>query len=283
MKLLEIIHTHLYFFLKRILFGGRYILIDYPVFPKPHWGRAHPILENLISKNKEEYLSTLHSFLPFCDSLANSPGWKMPKNRYFGGLDAVVLYGMISTLKPHRYVEIGSGFSTVFAASAKKDYSPDTRIICIDPNPRANISKYCDEFIRTKLEDLDLSFFSCLEKGDILFIDNSHRVFTNSDVTTLFFDVFPYLKDGILIEMHDIFLPQDYPSEWNNRFYSEQYLIGAYIMGGNRGMEIIMPDAYMLQNNLVPEKMNKFGLHGGSFWFITKSSDTIEEPQQFPK
>jgi len=267
MNFYETIHTHLYFFLKRIFFGGRYILIDYPVYPHPHWDKAHPILEKIIAKDTEKYISILQTFIPYCGRLSESPGWTMPKNFYFGGLDAVVLYGMISAYKPKRYIEIGSGFSTIFAASAKNHNSPDTKIVCIDPNPRANISQYCDEFIKERLEDMDLSFFSGLEKGDILFIDNSHRVFTNSDVTTLFFDVFPYIKEGVFIELHDILLPKDYPKEWNNRFYSEQYLIGAYIMGGCSGMEIIMPDAFLVQNDLIPSDFRKFGVDGVSFWF----------------
>ncbi len=273
MNIFQILKIHAYFFCKRIVYGGRYILIDYPVYPKPHWGKCHPILDRIISFNKDAYLSLLQSFIPLCDDLSHSPAWKIPKNHYFGGLDAVVLYGFISTVKPEKYVEIGSGFSTAFAASAKKDHSPNTQIICIDPHPRANIQPYCDLFVHERLEDMDLSFFSTLQNGDILFIDNSHRVFTNSDVTTLFFDVFPYLHEGVLIEMHDICLPQDYPEEWNNRFYSEQYLIGAYILGGYMGMEIVMPNAYMIQNNQIPEEIKKFGLHGVSFWFRKTKSD----------
>ena len=73
--------------------------------------------------------------------------------------------------------------------------------------------------------------------------------------------------------MHDIFLPCDYPKEWNNRYYSEQYLIGAYLLGGKNNWEIIMPDAFMLQENLVPEEMKKFGLHGGSFWFKIRKEE----------
>lgn len=273
MSFFDTIKRHGYFFCKRIIFGGQYLYIDYPVEPRPHWKNGHSILKDMISSDKERYLTTLKSFLPYCENLAKSPGWKIPKNRYFGGLDAVVLYGLVSTIKPGKYVEIGSGFSTIFASSAKKDYSPDTQIICIDPSPRSIINDYCDTFIRKRLEDIDLSFFSSLNENDILFIDNSHRVFTNSDVMTLFFDVFPYLKNGVIVEMHDIFLPCDYPKEWNDRYYSEQYLIGAYLLGGKRNWDIIMPDAFMLQENLVPEEMEKFGLHGGSFWFKIRNED----------
>ena len=41
--------------------------------------------------------------------------------------------------------------------------------------------------------------------------------------------------------MHDIFLPWDYPEEWRDRFYNEQYLLLSYLLGGADGDEIILP------------------------------------------
>ncbi len=32
--------------------------------------------------------------------------------------------------------------------------------------------------------------------------------------------------------VHDIFLPDDYPPEWADRYYSEQYLLAAWLLGG---------------------------------------------------
>jgi hypothetical protein len=95
------------------------------------------------------------------------------------------------------------------------------------------------------LEDCDLTVFSKMESGDILFFDGSHRVFTNSDVTVLFFDILPRLKPGILVHLHDIFLPSDYPAVWNGRLYSEQYLLGAMLLCGNAPFKTILPNYFV--------------------------------------
>ena len=41
--------------------------------------------------------------------------------------------------------------------------------------------------------------------------------------------------------MHDIILPCDYPEHWRDRFYNEQYLLLAYLLGGADGDEIVLP------------------------------------------
>ena len=37
-----------------------------------------------------------------------------------------------------------------------------------------------------------------------------------------------------MVGVHDIFLPHDYPSDWLKRFYSEQYLLASWLLGGTR-------------------------------------------------
>jgi len=46
-------------------------------------------------------------------------------------------------------------------------------------------------------------------------------VFQNSDATVFFLDVLPRLKPGVVVHVHDIFWPFDYPSIWRARYYSE--------------------------------------------------------------
>jgi hypothetical protein len=53
-------------------------------------------------------------------------------------LDAIVLYAMIRPHKPAKYLEVGSGVSTYYAAEAAKLNARDGRpmqVTCIDPNP----------------------------------------------------------------------------------------------------------------------------------------------------
>ncbi len=81
---------------------------------------------------------------------------------------------------------------------------------------------------------MDLALFRELQAGDVLFIDSSHRCFMNSDVTVLFLEVLPNLPPGVLVQVHDIFIPYDYPREWVERYYAEQYLLSCYLLLGVR-------------------------------------------------
>jgi len=246
--------------------GGQRITLDYPVQPKPHWtDKPHAALDQLFARHRDEFAARLQSYLPLAKALRAETALQW-KNGWFEGLDAIMVYAVISTHRPKRFIEIGSGYSTTFAAAAKRTHSPDTRITSIDPHPRAEINALCDDVIRQPFETTDLAVFSALEKDDVLFIDSSHRVFTNSDVTTVFLDVIPYLKPGVLIQVHDIFLPRDYPAAWNNRFYSEQYLLAAYLLGGHQGTELFMPVAYVTEHDLLPPGLAQFGRGGVSFW-----------------
>src|SRR4029453_9997100 len=108
----------------------------------------------------------------------------------------------IASLKPNLLIEVGSGYSTRFARAAIQANSPATRLISIDPSPRAEISLLCDESIKTPLEDVNQGVFARLQSGDILFIDNSHRAFQNSDVTVFFVEILPNLPKGCVLHIH---------------------------------------------------------------------------------
>jgi len=143
--------------------------------------------------------------------------------------------------RPRRYIEIGSGNSTKFARKAIDAFDLETQVISIDPQPRAEMDKLCDQVLRIPAEDLPTSFIEAIGADDMLFIDNSRRAFPNSDVTVFFLEVLPGLPAGTLYGLHDIFLPNDYPTEWLNRHYSEQYMLGAYLLGGGDGDNILFP------------------------------------------
>ena len=102
--------------------------------------------------------------------------------------------------------------------------------------------------------------------------------FQNSDVTVSFLQILPKLKPGILLGFHDIFLPNDYPVEWADRYYSEQYLLAAYLLGGHRGTKIFLPAFDVSQRHELAERVNtiwdipelgRVELHGGAFWLLT--------------
>ena len=196
-------------------------------------------------------------------------------NTWFPPFDGAALYSLIAENKPRRYIEVGSGISTRFARQAIVDLKLDTRIISIDPHPREDVSGLCDEFIVSPMEDVSEAFWRTLDSTDMVFIDNSHRSFPGSDVTVFFTEVLPALPAGVLYGIHDIFLPNDYPSSWNPRFYNEQYLLMMYLLGGASSDEIVLPVAWAasqpaLMESLAPimVRIQAHGLsfHGGSFW-----------------
>jgi predicted O-methyltransferase YrrM len=205
-------------------------------------------------------------------------------------MDAVALCGMLFEFQPKRFIEVGSGYSTKFARRTIEDHSLRTLITSIDPKPRAEIDKLCDSVIRQPLEELDLGVFDGLEPGDFLFIDSSHRTFSNSDVTVAFLDVLPRLRAGVVVHFHDIFWPYDYLPEWSDRYYSEQYLLGSYLLG-DRGTEVkvLQPNAFIVRDSELAAICKPFleiagirrpynaisspyGMAGSSFWFQTITS-----------
>lgn len=238
--------------------GYQVVFLDYPVHPEPRWGYGkppHPAIAALLERGREQYRAELESFLALRDSLVRIPypadtQYSDPLGAYWQtnwlpGLDAVALYGMLAVGKPTRYLEVGSGHSTMWAARAIRDHALPTQITSIDPRPRYKIDPLCERVIRQPLERVDPATFDALEAGDILYIDGSHRVFTNSDVTVTFLELLPRLKRGVIVELHDIALPYDYPPDWADFYFSEQYMLAAWLLGGGAGYEVIFPAAYV--------------------------------------
>ncbi len=246
--------------------------------------RAHPRLAAIIGSGADEYRGVLEGFLAHRDALAaieshpaspEQPAWV---NDYIPGLDGVALYCFVADGRPAHYVEVGSGNSTKFVRRAIRDLDLATEIVSIDPHPRAEVDALCDEMIRLPVEDADLAVFDRLAAGDILFVDNSHRAFQNSDATVMLTEVIPALPAGVLVGIHDIFLPEDYPPQWADRYYSEQYLLAAWLLGGGGGCEIVLPAHYIRSIPdldtmcdpiwSAPEHAD-VQRHGGAFWLRT--------------
>jgi hypothetical protein len=228
------------------------IELEYPVNPRPRWGYdhpPHPELARLIGSGRDRYAERLRSLLPLVEELAQIPfesDGREPRwlNTYFQGLDAVSLYGFLVERKPATYLEVGAGHSTRFARRAIERHGLSTRIASIDPSPRAALEGLADEHVQTPLEDADLSLFDQLTSGDLLMIDGSHRVFMNSDVTVFFCEILPRLPSGLLVYVDDIFLPWDYPPQLGGHWWSEQYLLAAWLLAGDR-LEVTLPNFWV--------------------------------------
>ena len=268
------------------LFKGYYpIFLDYPFEPSPRYGGgkpAHPQLEAMFAAGADAYRALLGEFLRYEEQLLRIPA-QMPRdsaepcwiNNWLDGLDTFALYGFIASRRPRLYLEIGSGYSTKVVRRAISDHSLATRLTSVDPHPRAEIDALCDEVIRQPMQDLPLERFDALAAGDILFVDGSHRVFMNSDVTALFLDVLPRLRPGVLVHIHDIYLPFDYPARMADRYYSEQYLLAAALLAGHRGFKVTLPGHYAASTPLLAQVLDAFWSRaemkdvprgGTSFW-----------------
>ena len=82
---------------------------------------------------------------------------------------------------------------------------------------------------------MDLSVFDALSANDILFVDSTHVSKTGSDVNHLFFEILPRLASGVLVHLHDIFFPFEYPQDWvlGGRSWNEIYMLRAFLQYNN--------------------------------------------------
>jgi Methyltransferase domain len=268
------------------------IEVDYEYHPANRGRYRHMV--KLLSHYEDTYCAFLSSAMSYVSSFEKIPIDADPatvtpfwQNGWIPGLDAVSLYTTVAKYNPRFYVEVGSGNSTKFVRRAIADNGLRTRMISIDPMPRAEINSIVDTAIRKPLEDVSLDTFQPLQSGDVVFLDNSHRAFQNSDVTVFFTEILPVLPSGVIYGLHDIFLPQDYPKEWAPRFYNEQYLLHAYLIGGRGGDDILFPAAYVTEakeGSKLRDLMNKLfdkpplsnaGQHGGCFWLSKSPSPSL--------
>jgi len=187
-----------------------------------------------------------------------TPFWS---NDYFHPGDARLAYAMVARFRPKRIIECGCGNSTKFMRRAAVDYQTGTQIICIDPEPRANIRGVADEFHPASTTAMAPVFFDQLDAGDFLFVDGSHLVMNGSDCVHLFLNVLPRLRSGVWVHFHDVFLPHDYPYEMHvSCRYNEQYLL-AQLFLNSRDWLPALPIYYAHKKKILP-----YG--GGSFWML---------------
>lgn len=196
-------------------------------------------------------------------------------NRQFGEADARASFALLRHWAPRRYVEVGSGFSTLLAADVNRRFLGGAMsIVAIEPYPRDFLSDLnIDELRVEHVQDTPLAVFEALEAGDILFIDSSHVLKTGSDLEHMLTRVLPRLAKGVRIHFHDVFLPDEYPPQWvmgENRSWNEQYALQAVIANGTRYR--VLYATHFALTRLAEEARPAFGnlaglaYAGGSFW-----------------
>ena len=203
-------------------------------------------IRKMFDAKKEEHLNFIESINKYSLELekigANSPPGPRWGQDWFPRLDGSAAYTMVREQRPRHIVEVGSGHSTRFMAEAVRNGSLDTKITTIDPAPRATISQLDVTPIKNTVEKAGYAPFEDLKSGDILFIDSSHILMPGSDVDFLFNRVLPTLPSGLILHIHDIYLPDDYPPQWAWRGYNEQQGVAALLQGG--GFEILFSSHY---------------------------------------
>ena len=200
---------------------------------------------------------------------APAPRWRQD---WFPRLDGAAAYAMILRFAPARIVEVGSGHSTRFFSRAATDGGLATEITAIDPAPRAVLDGLDNvSVLRQTVQQAGLAPFEKLAKGDVLTIDSSHILMPGSDVDLLVNRVLPSLPDGVIVHIHDIFLPDDYPTDWAWRGYNEQLGIAPLLTGG--GWQPLFASHFVatrmavaLSGTVVGQLMLPEGAHESSLW-----------------
>ena len=262
------------------------LYLDYKVDMKPRYGHGQPPhgeLYSIVNANRDQYKQLLTNALTYKDKLweikdakletdTTKPTWN---NGFLPGLDIVGIYTLLAEHKPTKYIEIGSGNSTKVAHKAKQDNGLSTEVISIDPMPRAEIDHLADKVIREPFENIDFNILNELGENDILFVDNSHRILPNSDAMVFFMEILPRLKKGVIVHIHDIYIPYDYPQFMCDRYYSEQYGLAMYLLANPKKYQTILPNYFIYEDTelsklIAPmwehENLKGVEKHGGSYW-----------------
>lgn len=199
-------------------------------------------------------------------------------NDNFSRLDAWMLQGVLRHFRPRQMIEVGCGWSSLLTARVNREYlDGELHFTCVEPYPPDFLSggvPGISELIASPVEALEVDRFLQLGRGDVLFIDSSHVVKTGGDVQFLFEDVIPRLADGVVVHVHDIFLPWDYPRDWvvSGRAWNEQYLVRAFL-AFNSAFRILLGVGWLSAHRAdaleaaLPDYPAAYADGGGSLWF----------------
>jgi hypothetical protein len=223
--------------LRKLADGGYF---DKPIFP---------LLNAFSSFDGRLFVDGYGVYRADCDRLLTyqgDPRLYNPVNDYFSPADACAAYLVARIFKPTTWLEVGSGNSTRVVRQAIDDGKLLTKLTSVDPHPRIDISSVADEVIRSKVESLaPQTIVDRLQCNDVLFIDSSHELRAGGDVLHLLLNVVPKLRPGVLVHIHDVFLPYEYPRSWVEEYrWDEQYVVQAMLQFGSR-FQVLWPGYYV--------------------------------------
>jgi len=174
--------------------------------------------------------------------------------KFFEAVDGEILYCMIRKFRPRRIFEIGSGMSTLLSAQAhlenRKFGAPECELVAFEPYPNAVLKagfRGLSRLVIKKIQDVPLPEFLQLQANDVLFVDSSHTLKMGGDVVYELLEIIPRLRPGVMIHVHDIFIPGEYPRDAVLRkhyFWNEQYAVQAFL-AFNKNFEVMWAGNYM--------------------------------------
>jgi predicted O-methyltransferase YrrM len=238
--------------------------------------------------NEEGQRALINSF-HYAGELTALPMIKPAIDRYgyenttYAEGDAEMLYNMIRHFRPRRIVEVGSGQSTLMAmeavaANRREDAAYDCRVTCIEPFEQPWLEGLGVEVIRERVEDCPDDLVRSLGPNDFFFIDSSHVIRPQGDVLHLYQYLMPQVAPGVIVHVHDVFTPRDYPAKWvidDRRLWNEQYLMEAFL-AFNPAFEVLLAVNWLANDRrdwlaeACPMLMNKPGKQPGAFWMRRK-------------
>jgi predicted O-methyltransferase YrrM len=223
--------------------------------------------------------------LPFPES--PDPAWRYYYNNpAFSHADGIVLACTVLESRPRRVVEVGSGFSSALLMDVAEHLaSPSFQLDCFDPYPETarSLLRPNDPFERSihqlRMQDIPLDVFTALEPGDICFLDTSHISKCQSDVNDYVFRILPALREGVLIHIHDIVYPFEYPARWileENRSWNEAYIVRALLQARERYQMLLFND-YLLQRHIdeVRRRMPLAAINTGASLWLRKVGNPV--------
>jgi hypothetical protein len=197
------------------------------------------------------------NIIPFADHPHQTEFRYYFDNKTYEHADSLVLFTMLLAHRPKQVIEIGSGFSSALMLDTNDKYLNNSiHFTFIEPNPGISLNRLLRkedyQLAQVKqniVQDIDPAVFKVLQEGDILLIDNSHVSKTGSDVNYLMTEILPILNKGVMIHIHDIFFPFEYPQEWifeHKLNWNEIYTVHNFLLF-NDSFEITFFSDYMQQ------------------------------------
>jgi predicted O-methyltransferase YrrM len=234
----------------------------------------YPAIMDLFRERESDFQTFLGEVLSYADAFASfgqderDPTWG---RTMFPPFDGAAAYALVRKVRPARILEIGSGNSTRFLAKALRDGEIACAFTCIDPEPRMPLDQLNVEWNPRILSEKDTEICAAFEPNDILFIDSSHIMLPGLDVDIQFNRIFPKLNPGVIVHVHDIFLPYDYPANLKKWWFSEQNALIGWIVSGF--FEVIFPSHYVQRRyaDLISDRVGRpfaplLQRNAGSIW-----------------